>query len=231
MKKITKYYSEYNFSFFDKRNKKIKIIQSVLFQKKLMETKINKLQIAAFTTNSEFYIPFEIFSIYSEKNPHHGSIIKKENFFRFFFTVSETKYLAIIHPINNLSKIDDVCSYTDCIVFFIDLESQNSKELTEKITNYIRDNFPSDKKVYVIGMTSDKTKNIVDFGEKEICDVLEKSNLLFDYKEVCSNEKSEVTSAIDFILSDNIEVFCDFQKHSAMELRLDRCNSGPCIIM
>ena len=65
----------------------------------------------------------------------------------------------------------------------------------------------------------------------KICDVLEKSNLLFDYKEVCSNEKSEVTSAIDFILSDNIEVFCDFQKHSAMELRLDRCNSGPCIIM
>ena len=33
-------------------------------RKKLMETKINKLQITAFTTNSEFYIPFEIFSIY-----------------------------------------------------------------------------------------------------------------------------------------------------------------------
>lgn len=196
-----------------------------------METKINKLHIAAFTTNTEFYIPFEIFSIYSEKNPHHGNIIKKENSFRFFFTVSETKYLAVIHTINNLSKIEDVCSYTDCVVFFIDLESQNSKEMTEKISNYIKDNFPADKKVYVLGMTSDKTKNIDDFGEKEICDILEKSNLLFDYKEVCSNEKSEVSSAIDFILSDNIEVFCDFQKHSAMELRLDRSGSGSCIIM
>ena len=195
-----------------------------------MENQINKLHIAAFSTNPTFYIPYSLFNIYLEKTIHRNSLTSKDNNFKFMFSVAGTKYLANIHPITNLEKVEDICSFVDCALILIDLENQSSKESCEKIAYYIKDNIQSNKKVYVLGLTTDKSNNVSSFTEKDINNLMEEQNFLYDYKEVCSNEKSEVTSAIEYILSDNIEIFSDCQRHSTMELNLNLCKSNPCIV-
>ena len=125
-----------------------------------MENKINKLHIAVFSTNPTFYIPYSLFNIYLEKTIHRNSITSKDNNFKFMFSVSGTKYLANIHPITDLEKVDDICSFLDCAMILIDLENKSSKEITESIAYYIKDNVQPDKKVYVLGLTTDKSNNI-----------------------------------------------------------------------
>ena len=142
-----------------------------------------------------------VISLPPEKQDH--TVIKKSRHSIAFSTktknYSKTSNIMIFSVLN-LTRGYPCITDTNCYLFFIDLEKEESIKKLQDIINYAKDYCELYKKFFIIGMLSGN-ENVTRFINKsDITKILDEVQVNYEYKEINLSKIQEVIDAFMVIL-------------------------------
>lgn len=189
------------------------------------------IHICSFSTNPDGIKPLELLDVYFKQNKLEFVKNEKKKHVKYNYNLGREKFTFTFYDNSNLDASHPSISNADSYVIFINVDSIQVKTNYMHIISFLRDNCPSEKKIYVVAMSYNKqTRTKCHFREKDITQILILNGLFFDYQEVSWVETDEICNSMDFLTRDNIESFKKEFRHSTIEVPFEKSH-GSCIII
>ena len=162
------------------------------------------IQIVAFSTSSKAFTPNDIINILLEQYTHN--IINQSRHaisFNLMFpnSVKSTKIMmcSILDLTREYTGITDV----NCYLIFVDLQNENSKESLDLIISFSQNYCDPNKKVYTFGVINEKKDAKQIMGEGDIKNIMDSSNMNYEYIQINLIKKEEVADSILYIFMES----------------------------
>jgi hypothetical protein len=162
------------------------------------------IQIVAFSTSSKAFTPNDIINILLEQYTHN--IINQSRHaiafnLNFPNSVKSTKIMmcSIIDLTREYTGITDV----NCYLIFVDLQNENSKESLDLIISFSQNYCDLNKKVYTFGVINEKKDAKQIMGEGDIKNIMDSSNMNYEYIQINLIKKEEVADSILYIFMES----------------------------
>ena len=191
-----------------------------------------KIQIVVFSTFDSYKNPNDIINIFLEQQNH--IILKKTKNAIAFSTQlnnSQKNTKIMICSVLNLGREYIGITDVNCYIIFIDLEKEISKEKFDSIISYVKDYCDLTKKMFIFGMINtnveEGNKKEQFINKDEITKILEKSDIIYKYKELDLSNTKDIYDAI-------INILVYSSKNSISNDIIEeplKSQSGSCIIL
>jgi hypothetical protein len=162
------------------------------------------IQIVAFSTSSKAFTPNDIINILLEQYTHN--IINQSRHaiafnLNFPNSVKSTKIMmcSILDLTREYTGITDV----NCYLIFVDLQNENSKESLDLIISFSQNYCDLNKKVYTFGVINEKKDAKQIMGEGDIKNIMDSSNMNYEYIQINLIKKEEVADSILYIFMES----------------------------
>ena len=185
-------------------------------------------RIGAFSTNNTEYSPLTIIQKFFSATSCNNISYIKENHVEFEYTLTALNNKEIhinLIQILTYEKGCNICNCADCFILFIDYAYTHSKSHYDDIIKYIVDKCNIDKKVYLVCFNNNE------LNESNIYkDVIEKTNLNFEFIDMNIDNQDELVKNVECILTENFEIKIKLQNNRKEYDYGDMSGSKGCLI-